>query len=88
MLLRKKTNKAGRILDLKVQFKSFLLINLPISNTESEQLCNIFSTFDDIINKSIVFGRDFNLFFKALGGNPFLKKIRKININKVNVGLM
>ena len=61
-----------------------LLINLYNANTEYEQLStlsdfsNMLEKVDDINNKSIKFGGDFNLFFEAKleaqEGNPVLKK--------------
>ena len=81
-------------INIKVQYKRFLLINFCNSNTESEQLstysiiCSIFNRFDDITNKNIVFGEDFNLFFeafesklKALGGSPFIKQKIKVMLD-------
>ena len=85
-LLSKFNNKSGRIIiiEVKIENEVLLLINLYNANTENEQLStqsdlsNMLEKIDDINNKSIVYGRDFNLFFKAkleaLAGNPVLKK--------------
>ena len=89
-LLRMENDKVGHmlIIHVKVPCKSFLLINLHNSNTESEQisrlsnLCNILNSFYDLSNKTFVFDADFNLFFEtkleALGGNPILKKKKSL----------
>ena len=60
------------------------LVNLYNANTESEQLStlsdlsNVLRKINDISNKNVVLGGDFNLPFKAKlgpqGGNPGLKK--------------
>ena len=85
-LLSKFNDKSGRIIiiEVKIENEVWLLINLYNANTENEQLStqsdlsNMLEKIDDINNKSIVYGRDFNLFFKAkleaLAGNPVLKK--------------
>ena len=85
-LLSKFNDKSGRvlILEIKIENKVLLLINLYNANTENEQLStlsdlsNMLEKIDDINNKSIVFGGDFNLFFEAKleeqGGYPVLKK--------------
>ena len=56
------------VIEVKIENTIFLLINIYNANTETEQrqtlsnLSNILKTFDDIHNKSIIFGGDFNLF--------------------------
>ena len=72
-LLSKFNDKSGRVLTLEVKIENevLLLINLYNANTENEQLStlsdlsNMLEKIDDINNKSIVFGGDFNLFFEA-----------------------
>ena len=72
------------MLETKIFDEIFLLINLYNANLECDQLTT-FSTLlklleeiDDISNKKIILGRDFNLFFdcklEAFSGNPCLKK--------------
>ena len=85
-LLSKFNDKSGRvlILEVKIENEVLLLINLYNANTENEQLStlsdlsNMLEKIDDINNKSIVFGGDFNLFFEAKleeqGGYLVLKK--------------
>ena len=95
-LLSKFNDKSGRvlILEVKIENEVLLLINLYNANTENEQLStlsdlsNMLEKIDDINNKNIVFGGDFNLFFEAKlevqGGNLVLKKkiFSKTNTNK------
>ena len=56
------------VIEVKIENTIFLLINIYNANTETGQLqtlsnlSNILKTFDDIHNKSIIFGGDFNLF--------------------------
>ena len=65
--------KSGHVLiiEVRIESKVLLLINLYNTNTENEQLSmfsdlsNMLEKIHDINNKSIVFGRDFNLFFEA-----------------------
>ena len=65
--------KSGHVLIIEVTIESkvLLLINLYNTNTENEQLSmfsdlsNMLEKIHDINNKSIVFGGDFNLFFEA-----------------------
>ena len=85
-LLNKFNDKSGcvLILEVKIENEVLLLINLSKANTENEQLStlsdlsNMLEKIDNINNKSIAFGGDFNLFFEAKleaqGGNPVLKK--------------
>ena len=72
------------MLETKIFDQIFLLINLYKANLEYDQLTT-FSTLlklleqiDDISNKKIILGGDFNLFLdyklEAVGGNPSLKK--------------
>ena len=61
-----------------------MLINIYNANTESEQLhtlndlINILETFEDIQNKSVVLGGDFNVILNpsldSEGGKPVIKK--------------
>ena len=76
----------GRILILEVEIENenYLLINLYNANTETEQLktLNILSTLleqiQNIGEKSIILGGDFNFYFneklETSGGSPLLKK--------------
>ena len=85
-ILDQKSDKNGRILILKVKVedRSFVLINLYNSNNESDQIMTLseltflLNSIDDIENQNIIFGGDFNFFFdstiEASGGNPTLKK--------------
>ena len=65
--------KSGHVLiiEVRIESKVLLLINLYNTNTENEQLSmfsdlsNMLEKTHDINNKSIVFGGDFNLFFEA-----------------------
>ena len=72
------------MLETKIFDEIFLLINLYNANLECDQLTT-FSTLlkwlegiDDISNKKIILGGDFNLFLdcklEAVGGNPSFKK--------------
>ena len=85
-LLEKFNDKSRRALitEVKKENEVVLLINLYNANTENEQistlsdLSNMLEKINDINNKNIGFGGDFNLFFEAKsevqGGNPVLKK--------------
>ena len=75
----------GRILviEVKIDDSVFLLINISNANTEPEKLCtlndliNILETFEDIQNKNVVLGGDFNVVLNSLGsegGKPVVKK--------------
>ena len=76
----------GRILviEVKIDDSVFELINIYNANTESEQLhtlndlVNILETIEDIQNKSIVLGGDFNVILNpsldSEGGKPVIKK--------------
>ena len=65
--------KSGHVLiiEVRIESKVLLLINLYNTNTENEQLSmfsdlsNMLEKIHDINNKSTVFGGDFNLFFEA-----------------------
>ena len=96
-LLRKFNDKSGRvlILEVKIENEVLLLINLCNGNRENEQLStlsdlsNMLEKMDDINNKSIVFGGDFDLFFEAkievsTGKKPCTeeKTFSKTNTNK------
>ena len=58
-------------MEVKIENEILLLINIYNANTENEQLSTlsdlsiILEKIDDINNKNIVFGGDFNLSFKA-----------------------
>ena len=81
-LLSKFNDKSGHvlILEAKIENEVLSLINLYNANTRNEQLkmlshlSNMSEKINDINNKSIVFGGDFNLFFEAKLEHPALKK--------------
>ena len=58
-------------MEVKIESKFLLLINLDNANTKNEQLStlsdvsNMLEKIDDINDKSVVFGEDFDLFFEA-----------------------
>ena len=72
------------ILDIKICDKELLLVNLCNANTEKEQLdtltklSQMLNSIPNIINKNVILGGDFNLFFntslETQGRNPVLKK--------------
>ena len=72
------------MLETKIFDEIFLLINLYKANLEYDQLTTsstllkLLERIDDISNKKIILGGDFNLFLdyklEAVGGNPSLKK--------------
>ena len=86
-LLKKKNDENGRFLILEAMIDDcvFILINLYNPNTGKEQVSTweklnlMLQTFDDLENKIIILGGDFNLFLdsvlEAEGGSPVLKKI-------------
>ena len=90
-LLNQFYDKSKRVLiiEVKIENKVLLLINLYNANTENEELStlsdlnNILEKINNINAKSIQFGGDFNLQFEAnlesQGGNPVLKET---NTNK------
>ena len=75
------------VTEVKIDDSVIVLINIYNANTESEKLhtlndlINILETFQDIRDKSIVLGGDFNVTFNpsldSEGGKPVIKK-RKI----------
>ena len=79
-------DKNGRLLliEVIVDDVKFVLINIYNCNTESQQLLTltelhkILQNVDDIGNKNIIIGGDFNFYFnsklEAKGGKPTLKK--------------
>ena len=58
-------------MEVKIESKFLLLINLDNANTKNEQLStlsdvsNMLEKIDDINDKSVVFEGDFDLFFEA-----------------------
>ena len=70
------------ILDIKICDKELLLVNLYNANTEKEQLDTklpkMLNSIPNIMNKNVILGGDFNLFFNTShethGRNPILKK--------------
>ena len=80
-----KRDNLGYILVIEVETDDsfFVLINIYHANTEPEQLhtlkdlINILETFEDIQNKSVVLGGDFNVILNpsldSEGGNQSLK---------------
>ena len=85
-VLNIKRDNLGRILVIEVitDDSVFVLVNICNANTESEQLhtlndlINILETFEDIHNKSVVLGGDFNAILNppldSEGGKPVIKK--------------
>ena len=85
-ILNIKRDNLGRILviEVKIDDSVSVFINIYNANTESEQLhtlndlINILETFEDIQNKSLVLGGDFNVILNpsldSEGGNPVIKK--------------
>ena len=71
------------VIEVKIDDSVFVLINIYNANTESEQLhtlndlINILETFEDIQDKSVVLGGDFNVIFNpsldSEGGKPVIK---------------
>ena len=76
--MNKENDKAGRflIIEAKVENENFLLFNLYDANTESEQLStlydliNMLEKINDVADKNVVFGGDFNLFFLSYIRRP------------------
>ena len=72
-----------------------MLINTYNANTESEQLhtlndlINILETFEDIQDKSVVLGGDFNVIFNpsldSEGGKPVITKENISKVNTINI---
>ena len=100
-LLNKFNDKSGRVLiiELKIENKVLLLINLYKASTENKQ----YSTLSDLRNviekntidinkKSPVFGGDFNLFFegklKTQGANPVPKKKSLAKLTQIKEDLI
>ena len=87
VLANQTADKNGRLLLIEaiVDDVKFVLINIYNCNTESQQLLTltelhkILQNVDDIGNKNIIIGEDFNFHFnsklEAKGGKPTLKKI-------------
>ena len=103
-VINKKYDNYGRILllEIKTDNRLFVLINIYNANDKLYQLktltdlSKIVDCVNDIQNKNIIFGSDFNIIFDsfldAQGGNPILKKhtlAKKIQIkerlNLVNI---
>ena len=76
--MNKENDKAGRflIIEAKVENENFLLFNLYDANTESEQLStlydliNMLEKINDVADKNVVLGGDFNLFFLSYIRRP------------------
>ena len=76
--MNKENDKAGRflIIEAKVENENFLLYNLYDANTESEQLStlydliNMLEKINDVADKNVVLGGDFNLFFLSYIRRP------------------
>ena len=68
-----KNDDQGRILilDIKICDKELLLVNLYNANTEKEQLeiltklSEMLNSIPNIVNKNVILGGDFNLFFNT-----------------------
>ena len=85
-ILNIKRANLGRILvtEVKIDQSAFVLINIYKANTDSEQLhtlkdlINILENFEDIQNKSVVLGGDFNVILNPSldleVGKPVIKK--------------
>ena len=85
-VVENKDEDQGRILILHIKIcdKELLLFNLYNANTEKEKLdtltklSEILNTIPNIINKNVILGGVFNLFFntslETQGRNPVLKK--------------
>ena len=85
-ILNIKRANLGRILviEVKIDQSDFVLINIYKANTDSEQLhtlkdlINILENFEDIQNKSVVLGGDFNVILNPSldleVGKPVIKK--------------
>ena len=85
-VINKKCDNYGRILLLEINIDNrlFELINIYKANDKLDQLktltdlSKIVDCVNDIQNKNIIFGSDFNIIFDsfldAQGGNPILKK--------------
>ena len=85
-VINKKCDNYGQILLLEINIddRLFVLINIYNANNELDQvktltdLSQILDCVDDIQNKDIIFGGDFNIifdsFYDAQGGSPILKK--------------
>ena len=85
-VVKTKNDDQGRILILDVNIcdKELLLVNLYNANTEKEQLdtltklSEMLNSIPNIINKNVILGGDFSLFFntslETQGENPILKK--------------
>ena len=103
-VINKKCDNYGQILLLEINIDNrlFVLINIYKANDKLDQLktltdlSKIVDCVNDIQNKNIIFGSDFNIIFDsfldAQGGNPILKKhtlAKKIQIkerlNLVNI---
>ena len=73
------------VLDVTIDGREYLLINLYNGNAQPEQLIileglsKILNDFQDLSEKNIIFAGDFNLLFdqklESGGGNPILKKL-------------
>ena len=73
------------MLDIKICDKELLFVKLCNANTEKEQLdtltklSEMLNSIPNIINKNLILGGDFNVFFntsfETQGGNPILKNI-------------
>ena len=96
-ILNIKRDNLGRILviEVKIDDSVFVLINIYNANTESEQLhtlndlINILETFEDIQDKSVVLGGDFNVIFNpsldSEGGKPVITKENISKVNTINI---
>ena len=83
------------VIEVKTDDSVFVLINIYNANTESEQLhtlnnlINILETFEDIWDKSVVLGGDFNVIFNpslnSEGGKPVITKENISKVNTINI---
>ena len=91
-LLKNKNDESGRILILEAMIDDcvVILINLYNPNTEKEQvfiwekLDLMLQTFDDLENKIIILGGNFNLFLDtALGAEGCSPVLKKSSVSKL-----
>ena len=83
------------VIEVKTDDSVFVLINIYNANTESEQLhtlnnlINILETFEDIWDKSVALGGDFNVIFNpsldSEGGKPVITKENISKVNTINI---
>ena len=76
------------VIEVKIDDSVFLLINIYNANTGPEQLhtlndlINVLETFEDIQNKSVVLGGDFNVFLNPSLDSEGGKKKKKSSLKR------